>query len=60
MVPCEFQINEDNIPKYCKNTKNKNFMKKISYEEDDANHTFFTHPVCKLSKPQNIEKITAT
>ena len=26
-VPCEFQTNKDNIPKYCKNNKNENFMK---------------------------------
>ena len=38
LVPCEFQTNEDNIPKYCKNIKNKNFMKDI------ANHTFFDSP----------------
>ena len=35
------QTNKDNIPKYCKNIENENFLKKNSSEEDDAYHPFF-------------------
>ena len=38
------QTNKDNIPKYCKNIENENFMKKNSYKEDDANHLVFDSP----------------
>ena len=51
LVPCEFQTNEDNIPKYCKNIKNKNFMK------DNANHTFFDSPYVYIIYIRSIEHI---